>query len=194
MCWSFQAELYVNLLDDDIEEFSHGKLDDSNVDQFIDNIHNGPNDSAEEDIVDSVNSNAINKTCNKNIAQNIELLDIQNNKSKIHTSLAKHYLNNKHDIEDELNDDLVAKLLDPFEQLEREFNWDNVAAIKPPSAFSSGQPHHKSMDVETHVSKGLRMITKEKCPVDRYSETRRKDNPSNGGSSHLLNNISSKRR
>ena len=31
----------------------------------------------------------------------------------------------------------MAKLLDPFEQLEREFNWDNVTCIRPPSAFSS---------------------------------------------------------
>ena len=30
----------------------------------------------------------------------------------------------------------LAKLLDPFEQLEREFNWDDVT-IRPPSAFSS---------------------------------------------------------
>ena len=31
----------------------------------------------------------------------------------------------------------LAKLLDPFEQLEREFNWDDVTMIRPPSAFSS---------------------------------------------------------
>ena len=31
----------------------------------------------------------------------------------------------------------MAKLLDPFEKLEREFNWDNVTCIRPPSAFSS---------------------------------------------------------
>ena len=30
----------------------------------------------------------------------------------------------------------LAKLLDPFEQLEREFNWEDVT-IRPPSAFSS---------------------------------------------------------
>ncbi len=30
----------------------------------------------------------------------------------------------------------LAKVLDPFEQLEREFNWGNIA-IRPPSAFGS---------------------------------------------------------
>ena len=30
----------------------------------------------------------------------------------------------------------LAKLLDPFEQLEREFNWEDVT-LKPPSAFCS---------------------------------------------------------
>ena len=31
----------------------------------------------------------------------------------------------------------LAKLLDPFEQLEREFNWEDVTTLKPPSAFCS---------------------------------------------------------
>ena len=31
----------------------------------------------------------------------------------------------------------MAKLLDPFEQLEREFNWEDVTTLKPPSAFCS---------------------------------------------------------
>ena len=50
--------------------------------------------------------------------------------------------------DDELNDDLVAKLLDPFEQLEREFNWDNVEAIKPPSAFNTANSSIKPPNIE----------------------------------------------
>ena len=59
-------------------------------------------------------------------------------------------LSNKHvslDIssdQDEENGDIVAKLLDPFEQLEREFHWDEVTAIKPPPAFSGGQKSSRS--------------------------------------------------
>jgi hypothetical protein len=29
----------------------------------------------------------------------------------------------------------LAKLLDPFEKLEREFNWEEVTPLRPPSAF-----------------------------------------------------------
>lgn len=41
----------------------------------------------------------------------------------------------------------LAKLLDPFEQLEREFNWDDVT-IRPPSAFSSmvEDANHETME------------------------------------------------
>ena len=31
----------------------------------------------------------------------------------------------------------IARLLDPFEQLEREFGWESTGAIRPPSAFCS---------------------------------------------------------
>ena len=33
----------------------------------------------------------------------------------------------------------LAKLLDPFEKLEREFNWEEVTPLRPPSAFSTSQ-------------------------------------------------------
>jgi hypothetical protein len=31
----------------------------------------------------------------------------------------------------------LAKLLDPFEKLEREFNWEDVTTLRPPSAFGT---------------------------------------------------------
>ena len=46
----------------------------------------------------------------------------------------------------------LAKLLDPFEQLEREFNWEDVTTLKPPSAFCSlvdvrgDQEHHQKQE------------------------------------------------
>ena len=43
----------------------------------------------------------------------------------------------------------LAKLLDPFEQLEREFNWEDVT-LKPPSAFCSlvdvREDHHHQQE------------------------------------------------
>lgn len=38
----------------------------------------------------------------------------------------------------------LAKLLDPFERLEREFNWEELTPIRPPSAFSSLVPDHEA--------------------------------------------------
>lgn len=37
----------------------------------------------------------------------------------------------------------LAKLLDPFEKLEMEFEWDDVTPLRPPSAFGGHQSESK---------------------------------------------------
>ena len=141
----FQAEVYVNLLEEDNEEFDDVQMDefgDSEVDPNItkDNI----DVSAEKCFIDK--------------SQFGEFQDQNINNDMTHRNIQKRFLQQEHGIDmDDLNDDLVAKLLDPFEQLEREFNWDNVAAINPPSAFSSGQKHSKSIEVNEKASAPLKL-------------------------------------
>ena len=118
--------------------------------------------------------------CNKNNVINSKLGWTKQHEDHTVRHYDRNSLNDKINIEDdeEVNDDLVAKLLDPFEQLEREFNWDNVAAIKPPTAFSSGQPNHKSLNVEAKVSH-ITMDIKRNVSSSRSYGTYKKEFSSN---------------
>ena len=179
----FQAEVYVNLLDEDIDEFSNETGDDSTADQPNGNILYGTQASGKEDRVNKMSSNVTVERCNNNIKQNGEIQNLLNNETKLSTD----YLNGS-DIDDELNDNLVAKLLDPFEQLEREFNWDSVVAIKPPSAFSGVQSHQKSSEVEKQVSRESTMATRRSYLVDTHFNPRKTRDASNSDLSNQVEN------
>ena len=143
----------MNLLDDDIDEYHDNKLDEFEENQFDGSTNTVAIDFSEENPV-TINRNISDDKCNKNNVINGKPGCRKQNEVNIVRHYNRNPLNDDINIEDgeEVSDDLVAKLLDPFEQLEREFNWDNVAAIKPPTAFSSGQPSKKSLNMEAKVS------------------------------------------
>ena len=49
----------------------------------------------------------------------------------------------------------LAKLLDPFEQLEREFGWEGGLTIRPPSAFCSLADIQEDTDEKVGEEEGV---------------------------------------
>ena len=94
--------------------------------------------------------------------------------------------------EDEENGDIVAKLLDPFEQLEREFHWDEVAAIKPPPAFSGSQHNSEKIDSQTKTSKNSK-DAKPSVPSRRNKSTEEAKDSSSRNSYKQVYTMSAKR-
>ena len=145
----------MNLLDEDLEGLDHEKFDDFNENGSDNNDGNAAVsiDFSEENPV-SIKKMTTNQECNKNEIKNPNnLAKISENHmiyKNLKAQLKRRNVESTEDGEDddELNDDLVAKLLDPFEQLEREFNWDNVEAIKPPSAFNTANSSNKPPNIE----------------------------------------------
>ena len=145
----------MNLLDEDLEGLDHEKFDDFNENGSNENDGNAAVsiDFSEENPV-SIKKMTTNQQCNKNEIKNTNnLTKISENHmiyKNLKAQLKRRNVQRTEDGEDddELNDDLVAKLLDPFEQLEREFNWDNVEAIKPPSAFNTANSSIKLQNIE----------------------------------------------
>lgn len=141
-------------MDEDSGDYSDDKVDEYDAEQSIDELGTIAIDLTEENPV-TINPKTTYDMCNNKDESFSEFKSDQNN-SKIAFERSSEksiiYHNNIADDDDEENGDLVAKLLDPFEQLEREFNWDEVAAIKPPSAFSSGQQGSGSVDSKVKIS------------------------------------------
>ena len=135
----------MNLLDEDIGDYSDSKTDEYDIDQSIDDLGTISIDFTEDNPV-TINQKDDHNKCNNN---RMKLSDINDEQRNLNTDFENS--SNKLvslDIssdQDEENGDIVAKLLDPFEQLEREFHWDEVTAIKPPPAFSGGQKSSRSI-------------------------------------------------
>ena len=145
----------MNLLDEDLEGLDHEKFDDFNENGSNENDGNAAVsiDFSEENPV-SIKKVTTNQQCNNNEIKNTNnLAKISENHmiyKNVKAQLKRRNVERTEDSEDddELNGDLVAKLLGPFEQLEREFNWDNVEAIKPPSAFNTANSSNKPPNIE----------------------------------------------
>ena len=145
----------MNLLDEDLEGLDHEKFDDFNENGSDNNDGDAAVsiDFSEENPV-SIKRMTSNQQCNKKELKNTNnFAKISENHmiyKNLKAQLKRRNVESTEDGEDddELNDDLVAKLLDPFEQLEREFNWDNVEAIKPPSAFNTANSTNKPTNIE----------------------------------------------
>ena len=145
----------MNLLDEDLEGLDHEKFDDFNENGSDNNDGDAAVsiDFSEENPV-SIKRMTSNQKCNKKELKNTNnFAKISENHmiyKNLKAQLKRRNVESTEDGEDddELNDDLVAKLLDPFEQLEREFNWDNVEAIKPPSAFNTANSTNKPTNIE----------------------------------------------
>ena len=145
----------MNLLDEDLEGLDHEKFDDFNENGSDNNDGDAAVsiDFSEENPV-SIKRMTSNQQCNKKELKNTNnFAKISENHmiyKNLKAQLKRRNIERTEDGEDddELNDDLVAKLLDPFEQLEREFNWDNVEAIKPPSAFNTANSTNKPTNIE----------------------------------------------
>ena len=145
----------MNLLDEDLEGLDHEKFDDfkENESDYNDRDAAVSIDFSEENPV-SIKKMTTNQQCSKNEIKNTNNFTKISENHMIYKNL-KAQLKRRNvesteedEDDDELNDDLVAKLLDPFEQLEREFNWDNVEAIKPPSAFNTANSSNKPPNIE----------------------------------------------
>ena len=145
----------MNLLDEDLEGLDNEKFDDFNENGSDNNDGDAAVsiDFSEENPV-SIKRMTSNQQCNKKELKNTNnFAKISENHmiyKNLKAQLKRRNVESTEDGEDddELNDDLVAKLLDPFEQLEREFNWDNVEAIKPPSAFNTANSTNKPTNIE----------------------------------------------
>ena len=142
-------------MDEDLEGLENEKLDDFNENGSDNNDGNAAVsiDFSEENPV-SIKKMTTNQQRNKDEIKNTNnFAKISENHmiyKNLKAQLKRRSVESTEDGEDdeELNDDLVAKLLDPFEQLEREFNWDNVEAIKPPSAFNTANSSNKPPNIE----------------------------------------------
>ena len=159
----------MNLLDEDLEGLDNEKFDDFNENG---SDHNESNTAVSIDFSEanpvSIKKMTTNEQSNKNEMKNTNNCAKISENHMIYKSLkAQLKRRNVESIEDgedddELNDDLVAKLLDPFEQLEREFNWDNVEAIKPPSAFNTANSSNKPPNVENKPTATFATYSKRK--------------------------------
>ena len=140
-------------MDEDIDDYSDSKTDEFDVDQSIDDLGTISIDFAEENPV-TINPKDDYLKCNN---YDKRLSDIEgepkNLNSVLENSSTNHVSLDADNDQSEGNKDMVSKLLDPFEQLEREFHWDEVAAIKPPPAFSGGQQTSRMMDPKSKISK-----------------------------------------
>ena len=163
--YRFQAELYVNLMDEDSGDYSDDKVDEYDVEQSIDDLGTIAIDLTEDDPV-KINPKTSYDMCNNN---GKKLSDFKSGETNSNITLEKTCVKSviyDDNPDDEENGDIVAKLLDPFEQLEREFNWDEVAAIKPPSAFSSGQQGSGPIDSRSKISQ-FSKNTQDNIPPNR---------------------------
>lgn len=154
-----QAEVYVNLLEGDSvdedsliqkntgeESWSTINSEDSkNLQElqnleFLDNSDSGTtgNNIEESDEVSSVSTLSTIQSCHVTplatptvgLSKHATPNSSFSTHDKRRNSFKRSQMKAQHSFD-------LAKLLDPFEQLEREFNWDNVTCIRPPSAFSS---------------------------------------------------------
>ena len=173
----------MNLLDEDIGDYSDSKTDEYDIDQSIDDLGTISIDFTEDNPVTINQIDDYNK-CNNNRKK---LSDINGEQRNLNTDFEKS--SNKPaslDVssdQDEENGDIVAKLLDPFEQLEREFHWDDVTAIKPPPAFSGGQKSSR--------------LTKDKKSITQSSKDKETNQIRNSSvtssQKQIYNDVSSKR-
>ena len=134
----------MNLLDEDIGDYSDSKTDEYDIDQSIDDLGTISIDFTEDNPVTINQKDDYNK-CNNNRKKLSDINDEQRNlNTDFENSSNKTVSLDISSDQDEENGDIVAKLLDPFEQLEREFHWDEVTTIKPPPAFSGSQKSSRS--------------------------------------------------
>ena len=104
---AFQAEVYVNLLDGE-------SVDDDSLLNIVNHSQQPKEESTKSD------------------ESSVSTLSTIQSKLTPRSSFSTYDYRSQ----TAMNNFDLAKLLDPFEQLEREFNWDDVT-IRPPSAFSS---------------------------------------------------------
>ena len=122
--YALQAEVYVNLLDGESVEDDDSLLN-------IENSVSSAKPTKNEKILDDVNLK-ISQNRESDESSSVSTLSTIQSKLTPRSSFSTYDYRSQ----TSMNNFDLAKLLDPFEQLEREFNWDDVT-IRPPSAFSS---------------------------------------------------------
>lgn len=122
--YALQAEVYVNLLDGE-------SVDDDDSLLNIENSVSSAKPTKNEKILEDVNLK-ISQNRESDESSSVSTLSTIQSKLTPRSSFSTYDYRSQ----TSMNNFDLAKLLDPFEQLEREFNWDDVT-IRPPSAFSS---------------------------------------------------------
>jgi hypothetical protein len=130
----FQAEVYVNLLDGETLEVDGDSLVANHDDVDANYGQTRPDKTMASLVVDESDETASSVSTLSTI-QSRHVTPLATPTSGLSKRTTPRSSFTTYDKTSSTHFDL-AKLLDPFEQLEREFNWADVT-IRPPSAFSS---------------------------------------------------------